>query len=146
MPSNIIDIIKSNIPHINSHLMLMILPVPSMMVIGSCRRSVEHCRSNSTRRDSAPGIRTCPVWQASSIYKRKVVFLHRIRKFSKEKFSKLLSLRTFFQNFFHFQSPQKTVFSKVTKKVIKRKILNVSEIFSIVEIKLCWKEKAMFYE
>jgi hypothetical protein len=46
--------------------MLMIRPVPSMMVNGSCRRSVEHCRSNSIRSDSDPGIRTCPVWQASS--------------------------------------------------------------------------------
>ena len=69
-----------------------------------------------------------------------------MRKFSKEKFSKLLSLRTFFQNFFHFQSQQKDSIFKDDKKVIKRKILNVSEIFSIVEIKLCWKEKAMFYE
>ena len=52
-------------------LMLMILPVPSMTVNGSCRRSVEHCLSNSTRRDSAPAIRTCPVWQASSTKKIK---------------------------------------------------------------------------
>ncbi len=52
-------------------------------------------------------------------FKKRKLFLHQIRKFSKEKFSKLLSLRTFFQNFFHFQSPQKTVFSKMTKKVIK---------------------------
>ncbi len=52
---------------------LTIRPVPSMIVNGSCLRSVEHWRSNSIRSDSAPGIRTFPVWQASSMkWKRSI--------------------------------------------------------------------------
>ena len=35
-------------------LILTIRPVPSMIVRGSCLLSVEHCRSNSIRKDSAP--------------------------------------------------------------------------------------------
>ena len=49
-----------------------------------------------------------------------------MKKFSKEKFSKLLSLRTFFQNFFHFQSQQKDTIFKDDKKG------NQAEKFSMI--------------
>jgi hypothetical protein len=49
-------------------LMETVLPEASIIVSGSCRLSVEHWWSNSTLKPSAPGIRTWPLSDVSSVY------------------------------------------------------------------------------